>query len=116
MTNTTWKRPTERAPTRRSLLTGTAAAAAVLTAAAVAKADDWQQNKYPDPRVRVLDPGFNPLRLGLAAVERLATGFRHIEGPIWFGDGRYLLFSHIPENRLLRWDEETGRVTTFRRP
>ena len=39
MTNTTWKRPTERAPTRRSLLTGTAAAAAVLTAAAVAKAD-----------------------------------------------------------------------------
>jgi gluconolactonase len=112
MTNTQWK---ERRTTRRSLLAGTAAAATMVVAS-LARAEPWEQNKYPDPRVKILDPAFMPLRLGLAGVERLATGFRHVEGPIWFGDGRYLLFSHIPENRMLRWDEETGRVTVFRRP
>jgi len=35
---------------------------------------------------------------------------------VWFGDGRYLLWSDIPNNRILRWDEETGAVTPFRRP
>jgi gluconolactonase len=35
---------------------------------------------------------------------------------VWFGDGRFLLFSDIPNNRMLRWSEETGEVTTFRRP
>ena len=41
---------------------------------------------------------------------------RWCEGPIWFGDGRYLLWSDIPNNRILRWDEETGAVTVFRKP
>ena len=55
-------------------------------------------------------------RLGNAAVERLASGFRWAEGPVWFGDGRYLLWSDIPNNRIMRWLEETGEVSVFRSP
>ena len=51
-----------------------------------------------------------------AKVERLATGYRWCEGPVWFGDGRYLLWSDIPNNRIMRWDEETGAVSVFRKP
>lgn len=72
--------------------------------------------RYPDPLVRVLDPSFNRYRLGLAGVERLGTGFRWSEGPVWFGDGRFLLWSDIPNNRLMRWDEASGRVSVFRGP
>ncbi len=72
--------------------------------------------RYPDPAIRVLDPRFARYRLPLAGVERLATGCRWSEGPVWFGDGRHLLWSDIPNDRILRWDEETGAVTTFRRP
>jgi gluconolactonase len=77
----------------------------------------WQPSeRYPDPAVQVLDPSFAKYRLLLASVERLATGMRWCEGPVYFGDGRYLLFSDIPNNRIMRWDEETGNVTVFRRP
>jgi gluconolactonase len=77
----------------------------------------WEPSeRYPDPHVRILDPSFAPYRLALASVERLATGCRWSEGPVWFGDGRYLLWSDIPNNRILRWDEETGAVGVFRRP
>jgi len=72
--------------------------------------------RYPDAAVQVLDQGFARLRINNAAVERLATGFRWAEGPVWFGDGRYLLWSDIPNNRIMRWDEETGAVSVFRRP
>jgi gluconolactonase len=77
----------------------------------------WQPSeRYPDPAVEVLDPSFAQYRLFSAAVERLATGFRWAEGPVWFGDARCLLWSDIPNNRIMRWDEETGGVTTFRKP
>src|ERR1700730_10691901 len=77
----------------------------------------WQPNeRYPDASVRVLDPSFNKYRLPLASVERLYTGCRWAEGPVYFGDGRYLLWSDIPNNRVLRWDEETGAVSIFRKP
>jgi gluconolactonase len=72
--------------------------------------------RIPDPSIRVLDPAFNKYRINSAAVERLATGFRWCEGPVWFGDGRYLLWSDIPNNRIMRWDEETGAVSVFRKP
>ena len=72
--------------------------------------------RYPDPAVEVLDPRFARLRLGHAAVERIATGCRWSEGPVWFGDGRYLLWSDIPNNRIMRWLEETGEVSVFRSP
>ncbi|MCW5852645.1 MAG: SMP-30/gluconolactonase/LRE family protein [Anaerolineae bacterium] len=70
--------------------------------------------RYPDPAIEVIDPRFLKYRLGNAALERLATGFRWAEGPVWFGDGRYLLWSDIPNNRILRWCEETGAVSVFR--
>jgi gluconolactonase len=72
--------------------------------------------RYPDPAVKVLDPSFGKYRLMNAAVERLATGMRWCEGPVWFGDGRYLLWSDIPSNRIMRWDEATGTVGEFRKP
>jgi len=72
--------------------------------------------RYPDPAVQSLDPRFDKYRLPLAGVERLATGCRWAEGPVWFGDGRYLLWSDIPNNRVMRWDEATGQVGEFRTP
>jgi gluconolactonase len=71
---------------------------------------------YPDPSIEVLDDSFLKYRIFSAAVERIATGFRWCEGPVWFGDGRYLLWSDIPNNRIMRWDEETGSVAVFRKP
>ncbi|AWN45152.1 gluconolactonase [Methylobacterium terrae] len=72
--------------------------------------------RYPDPAIEVLDPSFARYRVFSAGVERLATGCRWSEGPVWFGDGRYLLWSDIPNNRILRFDEETGAVSVFRKP
>ncbi len=72
--------------------------------------------RYPDPSIEVLDDAFFALRLYSASVEQLATGFRWAEGPVWFGDGRYLLFSDIPNNRILRWDETSGATSVFRAP
>lgn len=72
--------------------------------------------RYPDPRIEVLDDRFLPLRLFSGSVERLATGLRWAEGPVWFGDGRYLLVSDIPNNRIVRWDEASGAVSDFRMP
>jgi gluconolactonase len=74
------------------------------------------QQRYPDPAVEVLDPAFLALRLYSASVELLASGLRWAEGPVWFGDGRYLLFSDIPNNRILRWDETSGATSVFRQP
>ena len=78
---------------------------------------DWRPGgRYPDPAVEVLDPSFAKYRIFSAAVERLATGTRWGEGPVWFGDGRFLLWSDIPNDRILKWEEETGAVSVFRRP
>lgn len=63
-----------------------------------------------------LDPRFDALKLGSAAVERLHTGGRWTEGPVWFGDGRFLVWSDIPNDRMLRWREEDGGVSIFRSP
>ena len=76
----------------------------------------WQPSSfYPDPAVQVLHQSFAKYRLPLAAVERLATGLRWAEGPVWFGDARHLLVSDIPNNRILKWEEETGALSVFRR-
>lgn len=72
--------------------------------------------RRPDPAIEVLDEAFLALRLFAAGVEQLATGLAWAEGPVWFGDGRYLLVSDIPNNRILRWDETTGAVSEFRNP
>lgn len=72
--------------------------------------------RYPDPAVQIIDQSFDKYRVKLAAVERIAYGFRWAEGPVWFGDGRYLLWSDIPNNRIMKWEEETGAVSEFRKP
>lgn len=72
--------------------------------------------RYPDPAIEIIDPSFARYRVFSAGVERLAGGCRWSEGPVWFGDGRYLLWSDIPNNRILRFDEETGAVSAFRKP
>ncbi len=72
--------------------------------------------RYPDPLVKSLDPRFDKYRLVLAGVERLWTGSRWGEGPVWFGDGRYLIWSDVPGDVMRRWDEETGSVSVFRQP
>jgi gluconolactonase len=72
--------------------------------------------RYPDPAIQIVDQSFARYRLASAKVERLATGFRWAEGPVWIGDGRYVLWSDIPNNRVMRWDEETGQASVFRKP
>ncbi|GLY99975.1 SMP-30/gluconolactonase/LRE family protein [Actinoplanes sp. NBRC 103695] len=72
--------------------------------------------RFPDPAIEIVDERFGPLVVGHEVVERLWTGGRWLEGPVWFGDGRYLLFSDIPNDRMLRWTESTGQVDEFRRP
>ena len=63
----------------------------------------------------VIDPAFARLVVFNAPLERLATGMRWAEGPVWFGDRETLLWSDIPNDRIMAWSEATG-VYTFRRP
>lgn len=100
---------------RAALLSGLAAATTALTAGAQS-VDFKISPRYPDASVQVLDPSFLKYRLYSSTVEQLATGFRWMEGPVWFGDGRFLLFSDIPNNRIMRWDEVTGTTSVFRNP
>ncbi len=80
-------------------------------------AGGWQPAmRYPDPAIHVLDPSFARYRVAAATVERLGTGYRWAEGPAWFGDARMLLWSDIPNNRMMRWDEASGAISAFRGP
>jgi gluconolactonase len=64
----------------------------------------------------VEDPGFLRLVMGNVAVEKLFTGARWSEGPAYFPAGKYLLWSDIPNDRLLRYDETDGSVSCFEQP
>ena len=80
-------------------------------------AGQWAPSlRYPDPLITALDPRFKKYQLPLASVERLYTGSRWGEGPVWFGDQRCLIWSDVPGNCMYRWDEETGAVAPFRKP
>jgi gluconolactonase len=102
--------------TRRAFMrTGGAALAG--TAMAPASFAQWRPSeRYPDPAIEILDPSFAKYRIAASSSERLAAGMRWCEGPAWFGAGRYLVWSDIPNNRMLRWQEETGSVSVFRQP
>jgi gluconolactonase len=63
----------------------------------------------------IVDPAFGTFVLGNAPVKQLATGFDWVEGPVWFGDAQCLLFSDIPNNKILRWSPEQG-ISVFRAP
>jgi gluconolactonase len=106
---------------RRTFLAGTAGA---IAAAAIrpqgARADELPLGplpgtRYPDPRIEVLDPRFK-YRIGNAYIERIATGCRWAEGPVYVRDGGYLLWSDIPNNRIMRWNEDDGHVSVYRYP
>jgi len=71
---------------------------------------------YVDPDVITVDPAFNGLRQGNTPILRLWTGSLWAEGPAWSSQGRYLVWSDIPNNRQLRWLDDDGRVTVFRAP
>ncbi|MCP9914178.1 SMP-30/gluconolactonase/LRE family protein [Cyanobium sp. BA20m-14] len=65
------------------------------------------------PRTESYDPRFDRLIQFNAELELLGEGFRWLEGAVWFGDHECLLFSDIPNNRIMRWSERHG-VTVFR--
>ncbi|MGH1358914.1 MAG: SMP-30/gluconolactonase/LRE family protein [Burkholderiaceae bacterium] len=78
---------------------------------------EWQPSqRYPDPSVVVIDESFASLILPLAKIERLASGFRWCEGPVWIGDARSLIWSDVPGNCMARWDEQSGQTSVFRKP
>lgn len=64
----------------------------------------------------IIRPRFSELIIPICRLERLYTGARWAEGPVYIADRRYVLFSHIPNNRMLRWEEVSGQVSLFRDP
>lgn len=64
----------------------------------------------------VLDERFRRLVHGNVHLEKLWTGCRWAEGPAWFPAGRYLVWSDIPNDRVLRYDDTDGSVSVFRQP
>ena len=71
---------------------------------------------FTDPDILSVDPLFNQYAQPNSAITRLWTGALWSEGPAWSGQGRYLVWSDIPNNRQLRWTEDDGRVSVFRSP
>jgi gluconolactonase len=71
---------------------------------------------FTDPDVLTIDPLFDRYRQANAAIQRLWTGALWAEGPAWNAQGRYLVWSDIPNNRQLRWLEDDGHVSVFRLP
>ncbi len=75
-----------------------------------------QGARYPDPHIEVIDKQRFKGSPGTGGVERIATGFRWAEGPAYFRAGRYLLFSDIPNNRIVRILEDDNHLSVFRTP
>jgi gluconolactonase len=103
---------------RRSFLSSALLGAALTPAAARAQRD-WSGKtpvRYPDPDIVVIDPRFAKYKLGNTPIQRLHVGTLWAEGPAWNAVGRYLLWSDIPNDRQLRWLEEDGHVSVFRKP
>jgi gluconolactonase len=71
---------------------------------------------FTDPDIVAVDRSFNNYVLANSSIVRLWTGGLWCEGPAWSGQGQYLVWSDIPNNRQLRWLEDDGRVTVFRHP
>ena len=102
---------------RRHMLAaaGAAAASTLISRAAGAQSFPFSPNqRYPDPAVQILDPGFAKYRIYSSTLEQVATGMRWAEGPAYFPEGGYLLFSDIPNNRIMKFNEKTGQTTVYR--
>src|SRR5882724_8192526 len=104
---------------RRTFLAGAAGAVAAATIAPKTTLADTLPlgplpgTRSPGPRIEALNPRFK-YKIGNAFIERIATGLRWAEGPVYFRDGGYLLWSDIPNNRIMRWSEDDGHVSVFR--
>lgn len=117
---------------RRSFLHSTAAAAVgslAATSALARQASDppgttppprnWNDPAsvvYPDPAIQAFDPRFNKYVIGTTEIRRLWTSAEWTEGPVYFGDMHSVIFSDVPNNRMMRYDEVTGETTLFRYP
>jgi gluconolactonase len=80
---------------------------------------DWtnrQPIRYPDPDVISLDQSFEKYKLFNAVIYRHWVGAKWAEGPAWSAEGRYLVWSDLPNNRQMRFLEEDSHVSTFRDP
>jgi gluconolactonase len=106
----------ETAVNRRSFL----ATAALAGVAAAAHGHDYgpgaPPKRYPDADIVVLDKRFEKYKIGNSAIERLGTGYRWAEGCAWNAQGQYLVWSDIPNDRQLRWLNEDGHISVFRKP
>lgn len=106
---------------RRKLLTSLASAAAGAVCAPAVRAQhrDWSgknPTRYPDPDLVVLDDRCKKYFIGNTPILRLHTGTLWAEGCAWSGPGKYLVWSDIPNDRQLRWLDEDGHVSVFRKP
>ena len=102
-------------PRRQWLKLAAGSSLSALSAAAGAQSFDFRPNqRYPDPAVQILDPSFAKYRIYSSTVEQVATGMRWAEGPAYHVKGGYLLFSDIPNNRIMKFDEATGKTSVFR--
>jgi gluconolactonase len=114
---------------RQLLLAGTAIAGSLSSQGSPTKSipqgpalppRDWNNPNptvpFPDPNVQVLDPRFGKYVAGNALLRRLWTGAEWAEGPTWFGDMHCVIFSDIPNDRLMRYDALTGTCSVFRTP
>ncbi len=80
---------------------------------------DWNDPAsvvYPDPAIEAFDPRFGKYIVGTTEVRRLWTGGEWTEGPVYFGDMHSVIFSDVPNDRMMRYDEVTGQTTVFRYP
>ena len=95
--------PTEQAHRRQFLKTAAGTGLALAGSGVLAQAFDFKPHqRYPDPAIQILDPGFAKYRIYSSTVEQVATGMRWAEGPVYFPeDGGYVLVSDIPNNRIM---------------
>jgi gluconolactonase len=102
---------------RRRFITGMTAVAGLTATPVLAQPmRPPEPQRYPDPAWKVLDKRFNKYMIGNAPLQREWTGSLWAEGSAWNGVGRYVVFSDIPNDRQMRWDEVTGAVTPLRIP
>jgi gluconolactonase len=100
-----------------ALVTGASAVTAASPASGAGERDWSGQNpvRYPDADIIALDPRFGKYIQGNSAIRRLWTGGLWVEGIAWNGGSRYVVWSDIPNDCQMRWLDEDGHVSVFRK-
>jgi gluconolactonase len=107
---------------RRTLVQGLAVAGVAIAAMSDGLSQETDEESttttITSPDIIAVDPSFNDLIQPGTAIHRLHrdTGLSFAEGPAWSAQGRYLVWSDIPNNRQMRWFEDDSRVSVFRAP